>query len=181
AAGGDGGRDPPLVPPSGSAGRRAGELDLLAGDDRGAGGAAVAARSGASPRADSRALNRSGRNGGNRGLARWPGSCFSASPEVRLMKTTRLWLGALLLAGACGGSTSAKRSYGGSSPPPAEPGNQGDRHNAVGTNPFVSAAHNPFSTFGADVDTASYDIFRRDVQQGMLPRADGVRLEEYVN
>ena len=97
------------------------------------------------------------------------------------MKTTRLWLGALLLAGACGGSTSAKRSYGGSSPPPAEPGNQGDRHNAVGTNPFVSAAHNPFSTFGADVDTASYDIFRRDVQQGMLPRADGVRLEEYVN
>ena len=50
-----------------------------------------------------------------------------------------------------------------------------------GVNPFVLAAHDPFSTFGADVDTASYDVFRLYAQQGTLPPAAGVRLEEYVN
>jgi len=49
------------------------------------------------------------------------------------------------------------------------------------TNPFVVAAHDPQSTFAADVDTASYDIFRQRVQLGMLPPADMVRLEEFVN
>lgn len=60
-------------------------------------------------------------------------------------------------------------------------GNEGDRYEYVGTNPFVSAAHDPFSTFAADVDTASYDIFRRDVSAGLLPSRESVRLEEYVN
>jgi Ca-activated chloride channel family protein len=50
-----------------------------------------------------------------------------------------------------------------------------------GVNPFVLAAHDPFSTFGADVDTASYDVFRLYARQGTLPPATGVRLEEYVN
>jgi Ca-activated chloride channel family protein len=57
----------------------------------------------------------------------------------------------------------------------------GDKYTAPGTNPFVLTAHDPFSTFGADVDTASYDIFRRDVNLGMLPQPASVRLEEYVN
>ena len=52
---------------------------------------------------------------------------------------------------------------------------------AVGTNPFIATAHDPLSTFGADVDTASYDIFRRDVNLGTLPSPASVRLEEYVN
>jgi Ca-activated chloride channel family protein len=59
--------------------------------------------------------------------------------------------------------------------------NEGDKYDAPGTNAFVYAAHDPLSTFGADVDTASYDIFRRDIQLGTLPVAAGVRLEEYVN
>jgi len=42
-------------------------------------------------------------------------------------------------------------------------------------------AHDPLSTFAADVDTASYDIFRRDINDGRLPQPDSVRLEEYVN
>jgi Ca-activated chloride channel family protein len=50
-----------------------------------------------------------------------------------------------------------------------------------GTNPFVLTAHDPFSTFAADVDTASYDVFRMYALQGTLPPASGVRLEEYVN
>jgi Ca-activated chloride channel family protein len=59
--------------------------------------------------------------------------------------------------------------------------NQGDKFVDVGTNPFVVTLHDPFSTFGADVDTASYDIFRRDVNLGLVPQPASVRLEEYVN
>jgi len=59
--------------------------------------------------------------------------------------------------------------------------NEGDRYEDVGTNPYVVVAHDPFSTFAADVDTASYDIFRRDIQDGVLPENAGVRLEEFVN
>ncbi|MCB9591536.1 MAG: von Willebrand factor type A domain-containing protein [Sandaracinaceae bacterium] len=57
----------------------------------------------------------------------------------------------------------------------------GDTFDDVGTNPFVMASHDPFSTFGADVDTASYDIFVRDALEGSLPSPLSVRLEEYVN
>jgi len=57
----------------------------------------------------------------------------------------------------------------------------GDKYDAVGTNPFVVTAHDPLSTFAVDVDTASYDIFRRDIELGTLPNPDSVRLEEYVN
>ena len=59
--------------------------------------------------------------------------------------------------------------------------NEGDRFDAVGTNPFVMVSHDPRSTFAADVDTASYDIFRRDIGFGSLPRPESVRLEEFVN
>ncbi|MCU0662935.1 MAG: von Willebrand factor type A domain-containing protein [Myxococcota bacterium] len=59
--------------------------------------------------------------------------------------------------------------------------NEGDKYEAVGTNPFVLTAHDPFSTFAADVDSASYDIFRRDISSGILPHPASVRLEEFVN
>jgi Ca-activated chloride channel family protein len=61
------------------------------------------------------------------------------------------------------------------------PADSGDKFTPVGTNPFVMTTHDPFSTFAADVDTASYDIFRRDAAQGLRPAASSVRLEEYVN
>src|SRR5690606_5127262 len=48
----------------------------------------------------------------------------------------------------------------------------------ITVNPFVTVAHDPLSTFGVDVDTASYDIFRRDVLAGFLPSPQTVRLEE---
>jgi Ca-activated chloride channel family protein len=48
-------------------------------------------------------------------------------------------------------------------------------------NPFVLAASDPFSTFAADVDTASYDIFRRSLRSNTLPSAQLVRTEEFVN
>jgi len=52
---------------------------------------------------------------------------------------------------------------------------------ALATNGFVLTAHDPRSTFAADVDTASYDLLRRDINLGVLPQASSVRLEEYVN
>ncbi|MBR57519.1 MAG: hypothetical protein CMH54_05595 [Myxococcales bacterium] len=59
--------------------------------------------------------------------------------------------------------------------------NTGDTFEDVGTNPFVLVDGDPLSTFAADVDTASYDIFRRDINNGLLPVPTSVRLEEYVN
>jgi len=49
------------------------------------------------------------------------------------------------------------------------------------TNPFVLAAHDPLSTFAADTDTASYDIFRGQIEGGALPNKTSVRLEDFVN
>jgi Ca-activated chloride channel homolog len=51
----------------------------------------------------------------------------------------------------------------------------------IATNPYVDVSHDPLSTFAVDVDTASYDIFRRDVLNGRLPTPSTVRLEEFVN
>lgn len=81
------------------------------------------------------------------------------------------------------GSPHAAADAGPMGVPPAEgmPDPSGDRFEAVGTNPFTRADHDPFSTFAADVDTASYDIFVRDVEDGLLPDPASVRLEEYVN
>jgi Ca-activated chloride channel family protein len=51
----------------------------------------------------------------------------------------------------------------------------------LASNPFVLTDADPFSTFAADVDTASYDILRRSLANGALPAPSEVRLEEYVN
>ena len=48
-------------------------------------------------------------------------------------------------------------------------------------NDFVAVADQPLSTFGADVDTASYSNMRRFLTDGQLPPADAVRIEELVN
>ncbi len=48
-------------------------------------------------------------------------------------------------------------------------------------NPFVLVAQDPRSTFSVDVDTASYAIVRRFLNQGSLPPKDAVRIEELVN
>jgi Ca-activated chloride channel family protein len=48
-------------------------------------------------------------------------------------------------------------------------------------NPFVDATKDRFSTFGADVDSASYDYLRQSLASRALPRPEYVRVEEYVN
>jgi Ca-activated chloride channel family protein len=51
----------------------------------------------------------------------------------------------------------------------------------AGVNPFVDPARDPFSTFAMDVDTASYGVSRRYLEDGNMPDRDSVRLEEFVN
>ena len=48
-------------------------------------------------------------------------------------------------------------------------------------NSFMSVKASPFSTFGADVDTASYTILRKKVFDGSTITKDAVRLEEMIN
>lgn len=48
-------------------------------------------------------------------------------------------------------------------------------------NSFQSPLHHPLSTFSIDVDRASYSNIRRFLQNGSLPPAGAVRIEEMIN
>ena len=48
-------------------------------------------------------------------------------------------------------------------------------------NEFRAVGSNPLSTFGIDVDRASYANVRRFIREGRLPPADAVRIEELIN
>jgi Ca-activated chloride channel family protein len=50
-----------------------------------------------------------------------------------------------------------------------------------GIRPFVSTSVDPLSTFALDVDTASYAVARRWIEEGVMPPPEAVRLEEFVN
>ena len=50
-----------------------------------------------------------------------------------------------------------------------------------GTNPFIDTEDDNFSTFGMDVDTASYTVMRRYLRDGYLPPSEAIRVEEFVN
>ena len=50
-----------------------------------------------------------------------------------------------------------------------------------GVNPFIDTEDDHLSTFAIDVDTASYTVARRFVQDGNMPHPDSVRVEEFVN
>ncbi|HSR99276.1 MAG TPA: von Willebrand factor type A domain-containing protein, partial [Kofleriaceae bacterium] len=60
-------------------------------------------------------------------------------------------------------------------------GTGGDAFHDWGRNPWVDAAKDHLSTFAADVDTASYTIARRKLNEGELPPPAAVRVEEFVN
>ncbi len=48
-------------------------------------------------------------------------------------------------------------------------------------NSFLAANQNPLSTFSIDVDEAAYSNVRRFIQNGSLPPAGAVRIEEMIN
>ncbi|MBL9104660.1 MAG: VWA domain-containing protein [Myxococcales bacterium] len=56
-----------------------------------------------------------------------------------------------------------------------------DKYVRADDNPWQSTTTDPLSTFSIDVDTASYSNVRRYLQDGSLPPAAAVRVEEMVN
>ncbi len=50
-----------------------------------------------------------------------------------------------------------------------------------GVNPFIDTEDDQLSTFAIDVDTASYTIARRYLDDGHLPDQNSIRVEEFVN
>ena len=50
-----------------------------------------------------------------------------------------------------------------------------------GVNPFIDTEDDQLSTFAIDVDTASYTIARRFLDDGHLPDQNSIRVEEFVN
>ena len=68
-------------------------------------------------------------------------------------------------------------------PRPTEPTDreQGNTFEDYGYRGFVETSEDPLSTFALDVDTGSYTVMRRWIDEGALPPVESVRPEEYVN
>lgn len=64
---------------------------------------------------------------------------------------------------------------------PAEQAQAGEGYKNYGVNDMTLVEKDRFSTFAVDVDTASYSITRRKLNEGMLPPQASVRVEEFVN
>jgi Ca-activated chloride channel homolog len=56
-----------------------------------------------------------------------------------------------------------------------------EEYGSLPENQFQVVSANPRSTFAIDVDTASYSNIRRFINEGQLPPANAVRLEEMIN
>jgi Ca-activated chloride channel family protein len=56
-----------------------------------------------------------------------------------------------------------------------------DQFQSVEQNPVKRVVEEPVSTFSIDVDTASYAFVRRQLNHGVLPQTDAVRIEELIN
>ena len=56
-----------------------------------------------------------------------------------------------------------------------------EQYGALQENPIKQVAESPVSTFSIDVDTGSYSNIRRMLNEGRLPPADAVRVEEMIN
>ncbi|MBF0678871.1 MAG: von Willebrand factor type A domain-containing protein [Devosia sp.] len=63
--------------------------------------------------------------------------------------------------------------------PAAEP--SGDSFTSFDEQRLKAVADEPVSTFSIDVDTASYAYVRRQLEDGYLPEADAIRIEELLN
>jgi len=66
-------------------------------------------------------------------------------------------------------------------PPPPTPVPGSESYPVLPENTFQRVVDAPLSTFGLDVDTASYANVRRFLSQGTLPPGEAVRIEELVN
>ncbi len=64
---------------------------------------------------------------------------------------------------------------------PNEAARSTEAYEPIVENTFLTPMEQPLSTFSIDVDTASYANMRRFIQQGQMPPAGAVRIEELVN
>ncbi|MDY7093805.1 MAG: von Willebrand factor type A domain-containing protein [Acidobacteriota bacterium] len=83
-----------------------------------------------------------------------------------------------------GSSAQPRGTAGGTTGGTAEPNDEpyGDVFfESAGTSPFIDTEDDALSTFGLDVDTASYTVVRRYLRDGHLPPRDAVRVEELIN
>lgn len=60
-------------------------------------------------------------------------------------------------------------------------GTSNERYGDFADNPVKLVSEEPVSTFSIDVDTASYAVVRRYLNDGLLPPRDAVRTEELIN
>lgn len=67
------------------------------------------------------------------------------------------------------------------SPPPAQATPSATNFEDYGVNPFVMTNVDNLSTFSLDVDTGSFALARRWLDDNLMPPADAVRVEEFVN
>lgn len=82
---------------------------------------------------------------------------------------------------AMGGSAPSKHVMPAPAPEPYVVEEDRDRFQGFETNPVRSALESPVSTFSIDVDTSSYAFARRSLKEGMIPDAESVRVEEFIN
>ena len=81
--------------------------------------------------------------------------------------------------GGAYGAKDARASYDMPPQAPVQPNTEG--YTSYGVNDMTLAERDHLSTFSIDVDTASYTIARRKLNEGALPPQAAVRVEEFVN
>ena len=59
--------------------------------------------------------------------------------------------------------------------------NSRENYASINENGFKNVMTSPLSTFSIDVDNASYSNVRRFINNGMMPPADAIRIEEMIN
>lgn len=64
---------------------------------------------------------------------------------------------------------------------PPSPSADREAYEDVDPNPIIAVSEEPVSTFSVDVDTASYAVARRYLNEGILPPRDAIRPEEIIN
>lgn len=71
--------------------------------------------------------------------------------------------------------------YGAMAPSPGYFNHQTEDYSPINENIFHTVTDQPLSTFSVDVDRASYSNIRRFLNNGDMPPADAVRVEEMIN
>ncbi len=108
---------------------------------------------------------------------------MSALHTSRGMRRTVLITLFVIACLGCGGTisqSSAKMAVSVTVANANEPQNAED-YDRIVENPFLSALHEPRSTFSTSVDTASYSNLRRFLNEGQLPPPDAVRIADMLN